>query len=100
MANDLACKLTTPELRRRRETVIAGLRSQISHTEETADGCIYTLPATARTIEQVTSFIETERQCCEFFSFRLSVPSASSEMHLEISGPQGTKEFLKDELGL
>ena len=100
MENDLACKLTTPELRRRRESVIADLRSHIRNREETADGCIYTLPATADTIGQVTSFIETERQCCEFFSFRLSVPSGSSEIHLEISGPQGAKEFLKDELGL
>ena len=100
MGNDLACKLTTPELRRRRETVIADLRSRITNKEETADGCIYVFPATADTIRHVTSFIETERQCCEFFSFRLSVPSGSPEMHLEISGPQGAKEFLKEELGL
>lgn len=100
MSNYLACKLTSPELRQRRETVIASLRSQISKTEETADGCIYTLHATAQTIGEVASFIETERQCCEFFSFRLSVPSGSADLYLEISGPQGAKEFLKNELGL
>jgi hypothetical protein len=96
----LACKLTTPELRHRRATVIAELFSQVVSTEETDDGFVYTLPANGATIAQIASFIETERGCCEFFSFRLSVPSPSEHLSLEITGPAGTKEFLRSELGL
>ena len=96
----LACKLTTPELRRRRETVIADLRSHITGTRETEDGFVYSLPATNAVMAQVASFIGTERECCEFFSFRLSIPSDSGELFLEISGPEGAKEFLRAELGL
>jgi hypothetical protein len=96
---DLACKLTAPELRERRETVITALRAQVSSVAETGDGFLYTFPLTTHMVGQVASFIETERQCCEFFSFHLSITSGSTEMTLEISGPEGSKEFLRNELG-
>jgi hypothetical protein len=96
----LACNLSSPELRKRRETVIADLSTHIRSVQETADSYTYTLPITPQILVQVASFIETERQCCEFFSFRLLVPSGSENLFLEISGPPGTKEFLKSELGL
>ena len=48
--------------------------------------------------EQVTQFIANERLCCPFFSFTLEVTPAQGPLWLRISGGEGVKEFLRDEL--
>ena len=100
MGNELACKLTTEEFRARKDTIIASLRSRTTATEEIANGFSFAMAATDEAIEEVSHFVRTERQCCGFFSFRVSVPSGSPDLHLEVTGPPGAKEFIRDELGL
>ncbi len=100
MGNNTICKLTPPEFRARKAAIVADLRERITATEELPDGFIYTMDGTDQTFEHILAFVRGERQCCEFFSFRISVPSGSSEVHLEVTGPSGTKEFIRNELGL
>jgi hypothetical protein len=42
----------------------------------------------------VTGFIERERRCCPFLSFRLQLPSWSASLRLSITGPAGTRALL------
>ena len=100
MGNELACKLTTPEFQKRKATIIAGLRSRLTGTEEITNGFNFAMAATDEAIEAVSHFVKTERQCCEFFSYRVSIPSGSPNLHLELTGPPGAKEFIRNELGL
>jgi hypothetical protein len=100
MENNLACKLSTPEFRKRRATIIAHLQSQIIATEELANGYRFSLTANDETIDEVSAFLKTERECCEFFSFSVSLPSGSATLQLEMTGPSGTKEFIRNDLGL
>jgi hypothetical protein len=51
-------------------------------------------------VDELTSFIKTERECCSFFTFNLSVAGDKSAAWLELSGPEGAKDFIKTELGL
>ena len=46
----------------------------------------------------LAEFIKTERRCCEFFVFGLSVSGDKSEIWLELTGPEGTKDFISSEL--
>jgi hypothetical protein len=50
-------------------------------------------------IDELVEFIKTERACCDFFIFNLSI-SSKSEAWLEITGPRGAKDFIKTELGI
>jgi len=96
----LACKLTTPELRQRKETVLASLQSQVVEKKELADGYAFKFPGTDKMLDELTEFIKTERECCDFFTFNLSVSGDKSDIWLELKGAKGAKEFISSELGL
>ena len=95
----LSCALSTPDFIARKETVIARVRSVITETHSLPDGFRFVIPATEENFSQVLSFVISERQCCEFFSFQISVPSGSADLHLSITGPDGAKEFIRNEMG-
>jgi hypothetical protein len=96
---DVACKLTTPELQERKRTVIAELKSLVLERDETKNGMKYKFNSSDEIIDLVTSFIKTERLCCDFFDFNLNVGAETGFMWLELSGPKGVKEFINEEIG-
>lgn len=95
----LTCKLTTPELQDRKRTVIAELKTLVVERIETVNGVRYKFDGSDKTIDLLTNFIKTERLCCEFFMFQLTIGAEESHTWLELSGPEGTKEFIETEIG-
>jgi hypothetical protein len=93
----LTCQLTTPELQQRRATVIQDIKKLALQKEEIHEGLKFTFPGKDEVLDTLLAFIKTERLCCDFFDFRLSVQNELAV--LEISGPAGAGEFLKHELG-
>lgn len=99
-AGEVACKLTSAELQQRKETVITSLKKQIIETKELSNGYAFRFPGTDEILDELTEFIKTERACCGFFVFRLSVSGDQSEAWLELTGAEGAKDFILSELGL
>lgn len=97
MSIQLICKLTTPELQKRRATVIAGLKQLLRSKEEITNGLAFRFSSEDNVLDKLLDFIKSERLCCDFFSFRLDVVNEIAT--LEITGPEGTKEFLEHEVG-
>ncbi len=98
--NQLTCKLTTPELRERKETVIASLKKQMLEKKELKNGFAYKFSGSDTMVDELATFVKTERACCDFFIFNLSISGDKSEAWLEITGPNGAKDFIKTELEL
>jgi hypothetical protein len=96
----LRCKLTTPELRQRKTTVIAELKDLVLEKSETEKGFKYKFVGSDKVLDILTDFIKTERLCCDFFVFTLTASSNTNATWLEITGPEGTKEFIKYEIDL
>lgn len=94
----LSCKLTTPELQQRKKIVIAELKNQVLEKTETDKGFKYKFNGSDKMLDLLTSFIKTERLCCSFFVFNLTASSDNSFAWLELSGPEGTKDFIKHEI--
>lgn len=94
----LTCTLTTPELQRRKATILLSLREQILETRELASGFAYRFDGSDAVLDELAEFIKAERACCEFFRFALAAGKAESPVWLEITGPEGTKDFLTTEL--
>jgi hypothetical protein len=44
--------------------------------------------------------IDLERQCCPFLRFELKVLPANGPIWLELTGPEGTRDFLRTVLNL
>lgn len=93
----MTCKLTSPELRERKEKVIAKLKEQVLEKKELPDGFAYRFDGSDEMVDSLIAFIKSERMCCDFFNFKLLV-SNDSAVWLEISGGEGAKAFIKTEL--
>lgn len=94
----ISCKLTSPELQKRKATVIAELKKLIVSRTELKDGFEYRFAATDEILDKLNTFIKTERLCCEFFTFQLTVDS--EKVLLNITGPDGAKQFLNRKVDL
>ncbi len=96
----LSCKLTSAELQKRKTTVIESLRRKIIQKKELTDGYAFEFSASDSMIDELTEFIKTERQCCDFFDFSISIGGDHSKAWLQLTGPSGAKDFIKAELEL
>lgn len=94
----LSCKLTSSELRERKETVIASLKKQITEKKELKDGYAFKFAGTDKVIDELSEFVKTERECCDFFNFNIKINGDKSEAWLELTGEEGAKEFIESEL--
>jgi hypothetical protein len=45
-------------------------------------------------VREVAAVIETERRCCRFLRFLLLVEPGEGAVWLEVTGPEGTEDFL------
>ena len=94
----ITCKLTTPELQKRKATVIADLKALVLERNELEDGYSYKFEGKDEILDKLNEFIKTERMCCDFFTFQITVEENAAL--LKITGPDGAKEFLKEEVDL
>ena len=97
---ELSCKLSSPELLKRKATVLASLRKQILEKKELKNGYAFRFEGSDKTVDELIEFIKAERQCCDFFTFDLSISGDKSEVWLELTGETGAKDFIKEELEL
>jgi hypothetical protein len=95
----VTCKLTTPELQQRKNTTIAELKKLVLEKQGASNGVKFKFDGSDKTLDLLTSFIKTERLCCDFFSFTLIAGNENNFTWLELSGPDGTKTFIETEIG-
>ena len=89
-----ACSLTDSELQERRLNVLQRIRSMVSEVKEIEHGFIYRFPSDGNSIRELANLVELEHQCCPFLKFSITVEAGDGPFWLEMSGPEGTKEFL------
>src|ERR1700751_1911661 len=91
----VACCLPSAQLREREGTLLAQFRSAVSATEELADGYAFRLPGDGKTIALVAAVISAERECCPFLAFEVNAHPNAGPVFVRMTGPAGTKEFLR-----
>jgi hypothetical protein len=96
----VACRLSDGELRQREATLLAQFKSAVTRTEELADGYVFRIPGAKKWLAVVSDLILAERECCPFLKFELTVEPNLGPLTLRVTGPDGTKEFLKPILTL
>jgi hypothetical protein len=96
---ELTCKLMPDELRARKETVLKSLQAKVIDMKELPKGYAFKFPGSDEVLAELFEFIRTERECCSFFIFNLSISGDKSEAWLELTGVEGAKDFITDELG-
>jgi hypothetical protein len=91
----VACCLSDAELREREATLLAQFKSALTAIEELADGYAFRLPGEKRLLALVAELIIAERECCPFLTFQLTAKPTMGALTVRMTGPDGTKEFLR-----
>ncbi len=99
-AVDLSCSLTPTALQSRREVILQKMKDQLVVREKLQNGYAFKFLGDDETLDWLTEFIKTERSCCPFFVFGLSISGDKREIWLELTGPIGAKEMISSELQL
>jgi hypothetical protein len=81
----IACTLTPDALRARREGLLMGLVRRAEHREELSEGLRL----------QFAPSGDAERRCCRFLRFWITVEPDGGPVFLDLTGPSGTRDFVK-----
>lgn len=91
----VACCLTDEELRNREATLLAQFKSALIATEELGDGYLFRVPGYKKWLVVAAELMAAERECCPFLRFELAAEPGMGPVTVRMTGPSGTKEFLK-----
>ena len=91
----IACELTPAELQARREGLLPGLLALAHERVAIANGVRWRFAPSAEFLNEAVKVIDAERQCCRFLRFLLVIEEDGGDMWLEVTGPQGTAQFLE-----
>ena len=101
-ASGLTCNINgiPPHERSRYEHLVEALRHAMQKRRELSDGFAFQMDTKQIKTGQLAEWIELERQCCPFFEFEIRWTRQNGAVWLNLSGPEGVKEFILGELGL
>ena len=91
----IACCLSDAELSKRVATLVARFESAMLATEELPDGYAFRVPGDKKWMALLCEAIVAERECCSFLTFELTAQPNMGPVSVRVTGPAGTKEFLK-----
>ena len=90
----IACTLTPAEVTTMRSGLLPGLVARASAVEQIPGGLRWRFDPRVDLVKEVAAVIEAERRCCRFLRFVLLVEPADGPVWLEVTGPEGTENFL------
>jgi hypothetical protein len=93
----IACGLSGREQCERREELSREVFSGRLSTKELDDGYEFVFPGEAAWGERLAEFVVFERECCLFFTFELLFEPGGGPISLRVRGPEGAKEFAREE---
>ena len=97
----IACDMNVIEPGRRAQHVATGeqLLRAASEIRELPDGYAFRLPNDSDTLTRAAEFVSLERLCCPFLGFTLVVEPEGGPVWLRLTGREGVKEFIREEVG-
>ena len=94
MSLPIACSLTNSELQKRRRGVLHTVLSAVDEVRELENGYAYRFTSEGERLSELAQLVDLERQCCPFLRFCLTIEPDNGPIWLEMTGPEGAKEFL------
>lgn len=93
----IACRLTTPELARRKEELRATLFAEVEETRPLADGHAFRFSGAGDggdIVGRLAAFVAAERVCCPFLAFEIVCGPGEGPVWLHLRGGEGVKAFI------
>jgi hypothetical protein len=90
----IACTLSSSDLARRQADLRTGALAAAVAVEPIPSGLRWRFGPGSEIVTRLASLIEAERQCCGFLRFTLAAEPGLAGVTLEVTGPEGTRDFL------
>ena len=90
----IACSLTPEQRGTMRRELLPGLMAAATGQEALPSGYRWSFASTPGLIGRIAEVIEAERSCCRFLTFHVEAEPDLGPVVLEVTGPEGTREFL------
>jgi hypothetical protein len=90
----VACTLSPEALATRRQGLLAELMGRADSHDELNRGHRFSFAASDETLALIAKTVVAERHCCGFLRFQITVEPGGGPVTLEITGPEGTRQFL------
>jgi hypothetical protein len=90
----VVCTLNPDALSARRQGLLSELLQQSAGRELLPDGLRLRFAPSGETLSSIARTVEAERHCCRFLRFTLTVEPDDGQFTLDLTGPQGTREFV------
>ena len=90
----IACTLSPGDLAARRDALLPGLIAKARGRESLPCGARLRFDAGPGLIEEIAKVIAAEHLCCAFLQFDLRVEPGNGAILLDVTGPEGTEDFL------
>ena len=96
----IACDMSVLSLDQRERHLATSreLFSSLQAIQELSNGYEFRLPDEANTIVKAAEFISLEKLCCPFLNFELDVKAENGPLWLRLTGREGIKEFIREEI--
>jgi len=92
----IACSLTDGELQQRRKNFLDKVAKSLTAGEELENGFSFRFRLGPGFLQDLAEVVDLERQCCPFLTFTTIVDAGDASAVLELTGPDGTKEMVRE----
>jgi hypothetical protein len=93
------CRLDVfpPRARLRHAGLIEQLRASLAEVRELPDGYALRFADDGTLFDRLAEWVRLESVCCPFLNFELRIEHQGGPVWLRLTGPEGTKRFLRNE---
>jgi len=94
-----ACNMSSiePSQRVGHIEIMKELFQSVHKINQVQNGFKFLSPNENNVLINLMTFIDKERLCCPFFSFKIEIEAEGGNVWLQINGREGVKEFIKEE---
>jgi hypothetical protein len=91
----VVCTLRPGELKARATQLLPAVVAAATTRSELENGFRFEFQPDGDVLASIARMIEAERQCCQFLRFQLTIEPGGGPIALELTGPRGTRDFLR-----
>lgn len=89
------CNLPSVEQRKIQASLYKKFASLVTERKEIANGFAYKFSSEKTKLRELEQFIENERECCPYMSFKIDPQSSGKDIWVEVTNPKGEMEYFE-----
>jgi hypothetical protein len=90
----IVCTLGPDALKARKAGLLSRVARLSTATDKIATGYRFEFASNPEALPLIAEMINAERHCCRFLGFALTVEPDFGPTRLDVTGPEGTQEFV------